>query len=290
MPGTWLIGYSPEGVCYIANMLVRYYYQYFTLQPVLRFLSFPSCTLRGRKRGGGALRSPHTFTTSRSRSFSGNGSYCCCCTCILAVGLPRLAQKVAEIRPSYREASVPVHNSTCFPFPFSPSCPSPTRLVSSLSWLRLGLTPPVPDSWIATKNNKRGKRISHLGRVYSSTSITMLRACRTHPLSPIQYASQLGPHASCDRCWKRGSLFRHFSPPKPAPNGLTVTKCPCGTHAGSPQCLLTNTVNDSPASTILPIVPLLRGTIVNRTYGIDKNLNIPPFLLTIFGPINYGPP
>ena len=37
-------------------------------------------------------------------------------------------------------------------------------------------------------------------------------------------------------------------------------------------------------------VELLRGTIVNRTYGIHKNLYIEAFLLTIFGPINYGPP
>ena len=35
---------------------------------------------------------------------------------------------------------------------------------------------------------------------------------------------------------------------------------------------------------------LLRGTIINRTYGSHKNLYIPLFLLTIFGPINYGPP
>ena len=35
---------------------------------------------------------------------------------------------------------------------------------------------------------------------------------------------------------------------------------------------------------------LLRGTIVNRTYGVNKNLYIQPFLLTIFGPINYGAP
>ena len=35
---------------------------------------------------------------------------------------------------------------------------------------------------------------------------------------------------------------------------------------------------------------LLRGTIVNRTYGIHKNLYIQHFLLTIVGPINYGPP
>ena len=35
---------------------------------------------------------------------------------------------------------------------------------------------------------------------------------------------------------------------------------------------------------------VLRGTIVSRTYGIHKNLYMYPFLLTIFGPINYGPP
>ena len=35
---------------------------------------------------------------------------------------------------------------------------------------------------------------------------------------------------------------------------------------------------------------ILRGTIVNRTYDIHKNLYIGTFLITIFGPINYGPP
>ena len=35
---------------------------------------------------------------------------------------------------------------------------------------------------------------------------------------------------------------------------------------------------------------LLRETIVNRTYDTHKNLNVQPFLLTIFGPVNYGPP
>ena len=34
---------------------------------------------------------------------------------------------------------------------------------------------------------------------------------------------------------------------------------------------------------------LLRGTLVNRTYGKHKNLNIYLFLLTLFGPIYYGP-
>ena len=33
-----------------------------------------------------------------------------------------------------------------------------------------------------------------------------------------------------------------------------------------------------------------RGTIVDRTYRIHKNLYIYLFLLTIFGPIYYGPP
>ena len=35
---------------------------------------------------------------------------------------------------------------------------------------------------------------------------------------------------------------------------------------------------------------VLRGTIVNRTYGTPKNPYIYPFLLTTFGPIYYGPP
>ena len=35
---------------------------------------------------------------------------------------------------------------------------------------------------------------------------------------------------------------------------------------------------------------LLRGIIVNRTYGTHKNLHIYVFSLTIFGPIYYGPP
>ena len=37
-------------------------------------------------------------------------------------------------------------------------------------------------------------------------------------------------------------------------------------------------------------IHLLRGTIVNRTYGTHKNLHVHLFLLTIFGPIYYGPP
>ena len=35
---------------------------------------------------------------------------------------------------------------------------------------------------------------------------------------------------------------------------------------------------------------VLRGTLVNRTYGGHKNLHIYLFLLTIFGPTYYRPP
>ena len=41
---------------------------------------------------------------------------------------------------------------------------------------------------------------------------------------------------------------------------------------------------------IIYIYKQLRGTIVNRTYGADKNPYIIPFLLAMFGPIYYGPP
>ena len=34
----------------------------------------------------------------------------------------------------------------------------------------------------------------------------------------------------------------------------------------------------------------ITGALANRTYGVDKNQYIDPFLLTIFGPVNYGPP
>ena len=33
-----------------------------------------------------------------------------------------------------------------------------------------------------------------------------------------------------------------------------------------------------------------RGTIVNRTYGTDEDLCIYLFLITLVGPIYYGPP
>ena len=39
-----------------------------------------------------------------------------------------------------------------------------------------------------------------------------------------------------------------------------------------------------------PKILYMRGTVVNRTYGADKNLDISLFLLTTFGPIYYGPP
>ena len=45
---------------------------------------------------------------------------------------------------------------------------------------------------------------------------------------------------------------------------------------------------ESSSSAVYPI--LLRGVIVNRAYGTHKNLHIYLFLLTIFGPIYYGPP
>ena len=42
--------------------------------------------------------------------------------------------------------------------------------------------------------------------------------------------------------------------------------------------------------TVFYCVLLLRGTIVNRTYGTHKNLYIYLFSLTIFGPVYYDPP
>ena len=38
------------------------------------------------------------------------------------------------------------------------------------------------------------------------------------------------------------------------------------------------------------VAVLLRGALVNRTYGVHKNPYISPFLPTIFGPVNYAPP
>ena len=40
----------------------------------------------------------------------------------------------------------------------------------------------------------------------------------------------------------------------------------------------------------IPYMIIIRGTILNRTYGTHKNLYKSLFLLTIFGPIYYGPP
>ena len=37
-------------------------------------------------------------------------------------------------------------------------------------------------------------------------------------------------------------------------------------------------------------LPELIGDTLNRTHGTQKNLNISLFLLTIFGPIYFGPP
>ena len=58
------------------------------------------------------------------------------------------------------------------------------------------------------------------------------------------------------------------------------------------KCLMEDDAGISmPARTLLlGYILLLRGIIVNRTYGIHKNLFISPFSPTIFGPINYGPP
>ena len=60
-------------------------------------------------------------------------------------------------------------------------------------------------------------------------------------------------------------------------------------------CLHTEVAHDSrifPRENIFHevLILILRGTIVNRTYGTHKNLYISLFFPTIFGPINYGPP
>ena len=47
---------------------------------------------------------------------------------------------------------------------------------------------------------------------------------------------------------------------------------------------------DRPSNILISEFHLLRGAIVNRTYDTHKNLYVSPFLLTIFGPVNYGPP
>ena len=57
------------------------------------------------------------------------------------------------------------------------------------------------------------------------------------------------------------------------------------------RCSLPNRrLMPNPAIVAFYIVILLRGTKVNRTYDTHKNLYACLFLLTIFGPINYGPP
>ena len=49
-------------------------------------------------------------------------------------------------------------------------------------------------------------------------------------------------------------------------------------------------VTVSRAQTVDYRLRITGGGIVNRTYDIHKNLYIQPFFLTIFGPVNYGPP
>ena len=48
----------------------------------------------------------------------------------------------------------------------------------------------------------------------------------------------------------------------------------------------TGTIKEGPFLLYIP----LRGTIVNRTYGTHKHLYINLFLLTMLGPVYYGPP
>ena len=78
---------------------------------------------------------------------------------------------------------------------------------------------------------------------------------------------------------------------------LTTDVCPrwCATINSVLSYHLYYTINVP--CTIIPTVLLtvlstvvLRGTIVDRACGIHKKLQIWPFLLTIFGPIYYGPP
>ena len=49
---------------------------------------------------------------------------------------------------------------------------------------------------------------------------------------------------------------------------------------------------DSASTAAVIVVQILRGTIVNRTYGTHQKLDIDLFLLliTVFGPIYYGLP
>ena len=51
-----------------------------------------------------------------------------------------------------------------------------------------------------------------------------------------------------------------------------------------------NTVGFPSVAPIHATILLVRGTIINRTYGTYTNLYISLFLLNIFGPIYYGPP
>ena len=71
---------------------------------------------------------------------------------------------------------------------------------------------------------------------------------------------------------------------------------PTPRHVAYKVCRSGSGRRSSPAPTkqfrsrILCEQTLLRGTTVNSTYGTHKNLFIYLFLLTIFGPIYYGPP
>ena len=72
---------------------------------------------------------------------------------------------------------------------------------------------------------------------------------------------------------------------------LMQEKVPTSMHSVSLEpteliLLGTRTIYQATGDAGLP----MRGTILNRTHGTHKNLYISLFLLTIFGPIYYGPP
>ena len=58
----------------------------------------------------------------------------------------------------------------------------------------------------------------------------------------------------------------------------------------SPPVILVQGIYITKAVMLYVLHQYLRGAIVNRTYGTNKNLYTSLFLLTIFGPIYYGPP
>ena len=70
-------------------------------------------------------------------------------------------------------------------------------------------------------------------------------------------------------------------------------------YQGAPRPQLPGTINRSPTDVMdvahkpqenNAVLVLLRRTILNGTYGTHKNLHFSLFLLTVFGPIYYGPP